>query len=1262
MAWRFKASKYKNAAPIVPKAEACVREICVGSYQTYGNNIAASAAFMAFNWEHSGSSVAVLPLDDCGRKSKTMPLLHGHTDTVTDLKFSPFHDGLLATASQDCLVKIWHIPEKGLEQSLSDPEAVFSHKQRRVETVGFHPTADGLMYSTAAGCVALFDIATQKEIFSNNEHPEVIQSASWREDGTVLATSCKDKCVRIFDPRAAGSPIQMLAESHQSIKDSRVVWLGNQSRILTTGFDAARLRQVIIRDIRNFNTPEKTLELDCSTGILMPLFDPDTNMLFLAGKGDTTINYLEITDKDPYLIEGLRHTGEQTKGACLVPKRALKVMDAEVNRVLQLTSNMVIPIMYQVPRKTYRDFHADLYPETTGYKTELIASEWLNGTNQAVPKMNLDPAKREHGDEPIIIHRGNLSDFIKNIENQRAKGKSSNQKSAAPSVKRNDNEHFMMLRSKCNNGEEKNGNGNENNGSSCNDKKMNQPCPNPNKGQAEECSLSQSELIRKFEAKYKTDSEKDVQVDEKESPTEHSTGSSEEASSSGALDTNSASGSHSPPKPMPRTSRNNSLPEATTPGSGGDSAGEGNTPRPRPRTTAAAAYKPRLGPKPFSSNTGDVSFDKVFAVPVAPGSHENISNVGQENSSETPTQGAKPDLIVEIEIKKNHEREPNVAGNGVQKSLTTSERRKIFEQNSESSENSTEGEDRTDADLRRFSAVRSSIAERRRVYESRSKSQVDEKAQSPVPLRRESSKVEPLKPSGNSNVIPSSGIDSKRISVPEGKLLEEHRRGNNGAGLKKSATEAAFSAGCTKRTSTVFGKVSKFRHLKGTPGHKSTHIENLRNLSRQIPGECNGFHANHERVAVPLSGPGGKIAIFELSRPGRLPDGVIPSLVNGSNIMDFQWDPFDAQRLAVACDDGIVKLWRIDEEGLSEPTNTPQGELTAHLDKIYFIRFHPLAADVLLTASYDMTIKLWDLSTMTEKCTLNGHTDQIFDFAWSPCGKFGASVCKDGKIRVYNPRKSESPIREGNGPVGTRGARITWALEGHYIVCTGFDKVSERQISVYNAQKLSAPLNTASLDVSPSILIPYYDEDSSTLFVTGKGDSTIYCYEITDEEPYICPLSHHRCSSLHQGLSFLTKNHCDVASVEFSKAYRLTNTTIEPLSFTVPRIKSELFQDDLFPPTRITWSATLSSEDWFGCNDKAAAKVSLKPEGMDTLSSIQQVPAAVKKPDPSQFASKSEYESNKQQEIQKSVSARMEYTTKLEQDEMEGVDENEWQE
>lgn len=52
-------------------------------------------------------------------------------------------------------------------------------------------------------------------------------------------------------------------------------------------------------------------------------------------------------------------------------------------------------------------------------------------------------------------------------------------------------------------------------------------------------------------------------------------------------------------------------------------------------------------------------------------------------------------------------------------------------------------------------------------------------------------------------------------------------------------------------------------------------------------------------MAIPLSGPGGKIAVLELKKTGRLPDGVMPALVHGATVMDFQWDPFDSKRLAV---------------------------------------------------------------------------------------------------------------------------------------------------------------------------------------------------------------------------------------------------------------------------------------------------------------------------------------------------------------------------
>ena len=142
----------------------------------------------------------------------------------------------------------------------------------------------------------------------------------------------------------------------------------------------------------------------------------------------------------------------------------------------------------------------------------------------------------------------------------------------------------------------------------------------------------------------------------------------------------------------------------------------------------------------------------------------------------------------------------------------------------------------------------------------------------------------------------------------------------------------------------------------------------------------------------------------------------------------------------------MIRLWNIPGQGLMQPTNKPEHLIEAHTDKIYLIKFHPLASDVLASASYDMTIKIWDLeplsigATIKSRITLTGHFDQIFSLAWSPCGQYLATACKAGKLRIYKPRSSETPITEGKGPVGTRGARVVWALDGRYLVVMGFDK------------------------------------------------------------------------------------------------------------------------------------------------------------------------------------------------------------------------------
>jgi coronin-7 len=101
-----------------------------------------------------------------------------------------------------------------------------------------------------------------------------------------------------------------------------------------------------------------------------------------------------------------------------------------------------------------------------------------------------------------------------------------------------------------------------------------------------------------------------------------------------------------------------------------------------------------------------------------------------------------------------------------------------------------------------------------------------------------------------------------------------------------------------------------------------------------------------------------------------------------------------------------------------------------------------------------------------------------------------------------------------------------------------------------------------------------------------QGDSTVMTFEVSHDEPHLFALSPYRPSGLTQGLAFLPKNVCNVRDVEFARSFRLTNTTIEPISFTVPRVKTAFFQDDLFPPTRVLWEPTVSSDEWFGGSEK----------------------------------------------------------------------------
>ena len=142
-----------------------------------------------------------------------------------------------------------------------------------------------------------------------------------------------------------------------------------------------------------------------------------------------------------------------------------------------------------------------------------------------------------------------------------------------------------------------------------------------------------------------------------------------------------------------------------------------------------------------------------------------------------------------------------------------------------------------------------------------------------------------------------------------------------------------------------------------------------------------------------------------------VPGGVCRASPLAPGVPDHRCNP----SLSTAGEDAKIRLWRIPEGGLQETLREPEavlrGEghvgrhtehpalgttrpggvpvpaqaatathrstLPGHTEKIYSIRFHPVASDLLVSSSYDMTVRIWELSAGQEALCLWGHTDQV---------------------------------------------------------------------------------------------------------------------------------------------------------------------------------------------------------------------------------------------------------------------------------------------
>jgi len=382
---------------------------------------------------------------------------------------------------------------------------------------------------------------------------------------------------------------------------------------------------------------------------------------------------------------------------------------------------------------------------------------------------------------------------------------------------------------------------------------------------------------------------------------------------------------------------------------------------------------------------------------------------------------------------------------------------------------------------------------------------------------------------------------------------------------------------------------SKYKYLLGTPAQPVDCIGGI--ALGSVSPDSNVIKVNAKWIAVPWKITG-TLGIIDINTKGALPEE-IPLLVQEDTINEFAFNPFNNDMIATACQDGSSKIWAIPPEGLKSNLGDPIATLASHTKRLMFLDWHPLASNVLLTASAD-EVKLWDVATGSVQLDFpKVYKGQVTSVAWNYDGSNCATASKDKALRIVDPR-SNSVAAETQAHTGAKGWRVVWCGNRDRLLSVGFTKEAGREISLWDPRALAKPINVVKLDVSPAAPMPFYDPDCNVLYLGSKGEGAIKLYEVTDSSVNF--LSDYKSAQPASGMAMQSKWVCDPMKCEVAKCMKLTaQGQIIPIRFEVPRSNMNLFHEDLYPDS-FDGQPVMTSDDWFGGRSQGPTLIPVKPK------------------------------------------------------------------
>jgi len=357
------------------------------------NPLRANKTAFAFPSTARGT-VAVVKLSSVGALAEDTPVLE-QEQAISDLDFHPFDDTVIATSGEST-VSVWKLKEDGPTVGQSPEIAIDNAHGKRMISMVWHPLAENVLITTAVDkTVKFWDISnggSQRLALDDSVHKDQVTSISWNYEGTVMATSSRDKKLRIVDPRSS-SPLSAETLAHEGAKSFRAQWLGTKQQILTVGFKKQPDREIALFDARNLSARLYTHTLDSIPSSMFPFYDPDLNLVYVVGKGDGNIRIFEHVagDAKPLQESGEFRSSTSQAGFAMMPKRSCDVMKCEIARFLKLQGTSVVPIRFEVTRQNSGYvFQSDLFPDSYDGRPVYSPDTWFGGETS---KPNLTPVE-----------------------------------------------------------------------------------------------------------------------------------------------------------------------------------------------------------------------------------------------------------------------------------------------------------------------------------------------------------------------------------------------------------------------------------------------------------------------------------------------------------------------------------------------------------------------------------------------------------------------------------------------------------------------------------------------------------------------------------------------------------------------------------------------------------------------------------------------------------------------------------------------------